>query len=256
MSRSTAEAAGGWWPGRTRRPDTVFLDDRGLWHGGAGAAQWQRAEPDLAAWREAHAGRVARIVVGAALTHDLVFECAGLPQDDGALDEHVRAQLVPLHGAAALHWPLALWAEPPVACASALHGAALPLDAGDRHAAAQVLGLQPWWTIALARACTAHPDLRSNAAAAVWIVEGALASWVLIRDGRLGALQRRRLAAPTVAAACELAQRLGRDDGVPMASVAVVAHGLDQAGWLADAGLRLVGDCAAADCPPPQWLLG
>jgi hypothetical protein len=104
------------------------------------------------------------------------------------------------HGDAAAGWPLAAWQAGRRQGVSALHGVALDsLQSAADRAGVRLLGVAPWWARVLQQAAGHHARLRAGAARLL-VVEGAHITALSLDEGRLGAIELRRLEEASTAA--------------------------------------------------------
>ncbi len=258
MSRSTADPHPTSAPEAARRRRwslpraavrTVFLQPEAAWSYGADDEAPQRIEP-AADWPAHHAGANVRLVLGGALTHQLVLTDASLPIDDpDALVKWARHQFVHYHGKAAQAWPLAPWMAPGQRGVSAAHG--VDLEATRRDLAehgVHLRAMQPWWAVALQAATRTTPTLALAAHAELWLIEGGLVTRVLCASGAVVGVEPHWLERRDAAALATLIARLCSSDRAPW----VLGYGLASDGVHALAARRL--GHLGGESPTQQWL--
>lgn len=241
-------------PRAGRGSHVVFVAADHAWHAVAGQSVPMPCE-SFEAFCAAHRGASVHLLLSGTLTHAMVIGDDVPALVDEQLAEHARAQFVNYHGARASTWSLAVWSEAGQRGAEALHGTDLARwQQAAREARVRLQAVTPWWTVALRAAGRIAPGWGQAESAALMLLEGPLATWLLLRDGRLAAVRRRRLARACAGEAARTLIELRSCDGVPPAQVAVAGYGL--AVEAEAAPLAGVTVCGLLDRPHPgvEWL--
>jgi hypothetical protein len=234
-----------WSRARGRLPShVVYLRPQGVvsWPADGEAAGSGRFD-DFAAWCAAHPGADARLHVSGHAIHNLVVDADLSAAGADAVRRYAQQQFTHYHGPQAARWPLAVWADGPSRGASALHGVDLP---GLRAAAAdhevRLLGLAPAWSAGLASLSLRHPEFIEAGRHALLLVEGGIATWIVVEGGRIAALRQRWLDSPCVEAVVRVLGELLRE-GPALAGHPVVA------GWDITEGAALPPELATSFGP-------
>lgn len=146
--------------------------------------------PEFEAWCRDHPGSAVELVVSARALHELVVE-PGLPLADlDAVQAYAQQQFAHYFGAAAQRFVIAPWQAGPACGASALHGLDLAaLQAQARAAGVRIAAVRPAW----ARWLAALPAATRAASGRVVWHEGEVAVVIQLDQGRVAALQSRRV---------------------------------------------------------------
>lgn len=278
------------WPGLKRRaplhhvlvqPDAVLALDVKPGVGpvqGPGRKSTAVTASTLPLWLAAHPGVSVHVALSGRLVHPVLSRQEALVHA-GAQDRlaWARQQFLHFHGSDAATWPLALWCQPPVVAAVALHGVDMAAwQAASAQHGCQILSVQPWWAHLPDVRSDVRPEVRPDAspvanpsgshakawpglgAAGLLAVEGASAgapgavhaTWMGFEQGRLVSLEQRR--AEGAGAAGEhglvgLLQGWQQAHGVTAKDTRIMAFGLQAAGGLGNALGSGVGTDLASD---------
>jgi hypothetical protein len=246
------------WPRRWResgRAHAVFVAPGRVWHAAEGQASAASCE-DFVTWCRAHRGSAARVLLSGHLTHSIAVD-AELPiATTEETTSYSRTQFVHYYGPPAQQWPLAVWCDNAQRGAAALHGIdllRLQSDAGEHDV--RLLGVSPWWSVALrvaTRTIPAWPPYQGRAA--FLLIEEHLATWLLLEHGVLCSMRQRRVAAPSASALENLLADWQAADEVDPGFVVVGGFGVQlEAQSVRLGGARVAG---LLDSPQPgvDWM--
>jgi hypothetical protein len=195
------------------RSQPLLLTAQGLWD----LADLGEPQPDLAAWGLSRAGQACTVWLGADLLVDLLAVEEAALRDAAARSEWARRVLQHYHGDDALRWPLWPWRLRGAAGASALQGVSLPaLQAQAEGQGVKLRTVSALWPQLLVHALAVAP--RKQPRQTCWLVEAPLTprtgaapvlTQVVLTEGRITGLQRRRLQQPVGSSLRQLLEEAG-----------------------------------------------